>query len=509
MQSGSGSAGSSGFPQRHVFDVAIVGAGFGGLCMAIALRRAGNDDFVILEKAADVGGTWLFNHYPGAACDIQSHLYSFSFAGKADWSERYAGWREIHQYLRDTVDRHGIRPFVRFGRVVNAARFDEEHACWNLQIRGGDAVVARHFVMATGPLHVPFIPDIPGLATFSGKAFHSAQWAHDVDLAGQRVASIGTGASAIQYLPEIASKPRRLYVFQRTPAWVMPRMSRRYLGAEKALFARFPGCRKLHRARLYWSNEARMLFMGHAGLARPVQALARRFIRHQVKDRALAARLTPDYLIGCKRILLSNTYYPIFRRANVDLVTEGIREIREDAIVTADGISRPVDCLIFATGFVADPRRYLHGFPIHGRSGRVLQQDWSRMASSYYGVQVAGYPNFHQLIGPNTGLGHNSMIFMIEAQVRYVMQCMALMKERGAASIEIRQPVQDAFNARLQTGFRGSVWTSGCRSWYQDADGGNFALWPYSTCRFWLETRTVSAQDYLLGQARAAGATLA
>lgn len=488
-------------PDTQEVDIAILGAGFGGLCMAIKLREAGNDNFVILEKGSDIGGTWYFNSYPGAACDVQSHMYSFSFAPKNDWSKRYAPQPEIHQYMRDVTEQYGIRPFVRFGQTVTEARFDEATARWTIKTESGNTVVARHFIMATGPLHVPSMPKIPGLENFKGKVFHSAQWDHDYDLRGKNVVSIGTGGSAIQYVPEIAPDVKQLYVFQRTPAWVIPRDERGYLGIEKALFARFPALRRLHRARLYWSNESRLLPILNAGIARQLQALAKLFIRYQVKDKETARKLTPDYTIGCKRILISNKYYPAFNRDNVELVTEGIKEIRESSIVTRDGVERPVDCIIMGTGFVVDPRVYLRGFPLTGRAGHNLLDDWKETSQGYYGSQVAGYPNFFQLVGPNTGLGHNSIIFMIEAQVHYILECLKLLKANEADSIEVRQDVQDEFNLRLQQGFKDTVWTSGCTSWYRNADGGNFALWPHSTWKFWLETRKVHADNYVFGKA--------
>lgn len=490
-------------------DVAILGAGFGGLCMAIKLREAGNDNFVILEKGGDIGGTWYFNSYPGAACDVQSHMYSYSFAPKNDWSKRYAPQHEIHQYMLDVTAQYGIRPFVWFNQVVSEARYDEASAKWIVKTASGNTVIARHFIMATGPLHVPSIPKIPGLENFKGKFFHSAQWDHDYDLSGKNVVSIGTGGSAIQYVPEIAPKVKQLYVFQRTPAWVIPRDERGYLGIEKSLFARFPLLRKLHRARLYWSNEARLLPILNASISKRLQSFAELFIRFQVKDKETARKLTPDYTIGCKRILISNKYFPTFNRPNVELVTDGIKEIREQSIVTKEGVERPVDCIILGTGFVVDPRIYLRDFPIVGRNDRDLRNDWKEISQGYYGAQVAGYPNFFQLVGPNTGLGHNSIIFMIEAQVHYIMECLKLERDRKADSIEVKREVQDAFNEGIYKSFKDTVWTSGCTSWYQNADGGNFALWPHSTWKFWLDTRKVNVNNYIFSKATASVTSIA
>jgi len=490
-------------PKIQEVDVAILGAGFGGLCMAIKLREAGNDNFVILEKGSDVGGTWYFNGYPGAACDVQSHMYSFSFAGKADWTRRYAGQKEIHQYILETTEKFGIRPFVRFKQEVCGAHFDAATARWTISTTSGDTVIAKHFVLASGPLHVPSIPKIRGLENFKGKVFHSAQWDHTYDLTGKRVVSIGTGGSAIQYVPEIAPHVKQLHVFQRTPAWVIPRDERGYLGIEKSLFARFPALRKLHRARLYWTNESRLWPILNPTIARSLQQLAQFFIKLQVKDKELAKKLTPDYTIGCKRILISNKYYPAFNRPNVELVTEGIQELREHSVVTQDGVERPVDCIILGTGFIVDPRIYMKDFPVEGRDGHVLNEDWKNLAQSYYGTTTTGYPNMYQLVGPNVGLGHNSIIFMVEAQVDYIMSCLKLLKDKGADYIDVKRGAQDRFNVKVQEGFKNTVWTTGCSSWYQSAEGGNFALWPFSTWKFWLETRKVKEGDYEFGYAKA------
>ena len=487
---------------RHV-DVVILGAGFGGLGMAIQLRQQRNDNFVILEKGSEVGGTWRDNSYPGCACDVQSHMYSFSFEGKADWSKRYAPWNEIQDYILKTTDKYGIRPFCRFNQQVNAAHFDELSGLWTVSTKSGETWTCRHFVMASGPLHVPQIPNIKGLESFKGKVFHSAQWDHDYDLIGKNVVSIGTGGSAIQYCPEIAPQVKQLYVFQRTPAWVIPRDERGYTGLEKFAFEKIPALRKLYRARLYWSNESRVWPLFNPPIAKAMQKLAEAFIRFQVKDPTVAQKLTPDYTIGCKRILISNKYFPMFNRPNVELVTDGIKEIREHSIVTADGKERPVDCIILGTGFIVDPRVYMKDFELTGVGGRDLRQDWKDHPECYYGVAASGYPNLWQLVGPNSGLGHNSIIFMIEAQVHYISECMKLMREKGADFMDVKYGVQRTFNDELQKHFKGTVWSEGCASWYQQADGRNVALWPKSTWRFWLETLRAKASDYNFGYAEA------
>jgi cation diffusion facilitator CzcD-associated flavoprotein CzcO len=481
---------------REPLEVAILGAGFGGLCMGARLLEAGIRDFVILEKDAEVGGTWRDNTYPGAACDVQSHLYSLSFDPKPDWTERYAGWREIQQYVLDATQRLGLRPFIRFGGEVCGAHFDAAAGCWTVELRGGERIRARHFVMASGPLHRPHVPPIPGLERFEGKVFHSARWDHGYDLAGRRVAAIGTGASAAQYCPQIAPRVARLHVFQRTPGWVMPRDTRQYPARVRRRYARFPWLRRLHRARLYWFNESRVWPLFYPALARLPEAFCRLFLRSQVRDPALRRKLTPRIRFGCKRVLLSNDWYPMFSRPNVELVTAGIREVRARSVVTDDGVERPVDCIVLGTGFVVDPRIYLRDFPVTGLPGRDLAADWRAGAEAYYGIAVSGYPNFHQLLGPNTALGHNSAVFMIECQVRYVMDCLRELRARGADYLAVQPGAQRRFNERVQRALGGTTWSSGCTSWYQQSDGRNFTIWPWSTWRYWLETRRMVAGDF-------------
>lgn len=483
-------------PTTEIVDTVIVGSGFGGLCMAIKLQEAGHTNFVILEKADEVGGTWRDNSYPGCACDVQSHMYSFSFEGKADWSKRYAPWNEIQDYILKTTDKYGIRHYMRYNQEVTGAVFDEDSGRWTIKTAAGNTYNCRHWVLASGPLHVPQIPKIPGLENFKGKVFHSARWDHDYDLKGKKVVSIGTGGSAIQYCPEIAPDVQQLHVFQRTPAWVIPRDERKYPELEKKLYKRFPLLRKLHRARCYWTNESRVWPIFNPAIARTLQNLAKAFIRIQVKDKQLAKKLTPDYTLGCKRILISNKWYPMFNRDNVELVTDGIKEIREHSIVTSDGVEREADCIILGTGFIVDPRIYMADFELKGLGGRRIQDDWADSAQAYYGINVSGYPNMHLLVGPNTGLGHNSIIFMIEAQVHYILDAMKKLDDKGADYLDVKQDKQDKFVDRMQDMLEGTVWTSGCTSWYQQADGKNTTIWPASTWRYWLETRQLPESAY-------------
>ncbi|MBF1801942.1 flavin-containing monooxygenase [Alloalcanivorax profundimaris] len=484
-------------PRNRAVKVAIVGGGFGGLCMAIKLREAGIEDFVVLEKAGELGGTWRENTYPGCACDVQSHLYSYSFEGNPDWSARYSGWREIQDYILATAGKHGIHERTRFHAEVIGAHYDEARARWTLDLTDGDQVECQHWVLASGPLHVPQIPNFPGLERFQGKVFHSSQWDHDYDLSGKKVVSVGTGASAIQYVPQIAPEVERLTVVQRTPGWIIPRDERRYSALSKRLFRRFPALRKLHRARLYWSNESRVLPIFHPRLAMLLEKGVKQFIRLQVKDKDTARRLTPSYTLGCKRIMISNRYYPTFNRDNVELVTEGVKEVREHSIVFSDGSEREMDCLVLGTGFVVDPRIYMQGFPIVGRGGRTLQEDWKEASEAYLGITVAGYPNLFQMVGPNTGLGHNSIVFMIECQARYIVDAIEKADAKGVDALDVKRSEMDAFNEKLQKDVAGTVWQQGgCSSWYQQADGKNVAIWPYSTWRYWLKTRQVDDGKY-------------
>jgi len=476
-------------------DVAIVGAGFGGLCMGIKLLEAGNRNFVIAEKASEVGGTWRDNSYPGAECDVQSHMYSYSFEGKPDWSQRYPGWKEIQQYILDTTEKYGLRQYIQFNTEVHGARFDAKTARWTIDTNQGP-IIAKHAVLASGPLHVPSIPAIKGLETFRGKVFHSAQWDHSCDLAGKNVVSIGTGGSAIQYCPEIAPQVKQLYVFQRTPAWVIPRDTRKYPELEKTLFAKVPALRKLHRMRLYWTNESRVWPIFNPAVASTLQNLVKALIRFQVNDKAIAEKLIPDYTIGCKRVLISNKWYPMFNRDNVELVTDGIREVRENSIVTRDGVERPCDVIILGTGFIVDPRIYMKDFPCTGLPGHDLNVDWKDGAEAYMGVNVTGFPNLFQLVGPNTALGHNSIIFMIECQVHFILEQMRLLKEKGADYVDVKPQAQREFNQHIQNNIKGTVWASGCQSWYQQADGKNFTIWPFSTWKYWLRTRQVRTEHF-------------
>ncbi len=489
----------SGAPAGGRFRVAVIGAGFAGLGLAIRLRRRGTTDFVVLERGATVGGTWRDNTYPGAACDVPSNLYSFSFAPNPSWSRSFSAQREIQAYLEDSAARSGVLPHVRFGHEVTQAAWNDEDACWDVDtVRG--RVRATVLVSARGPLSEPSPPDLPGLADFQGTLFHSARWDHGHDLTGQRVAVVGTGASAVQFVPRIQPRVARLHVFQRTPPWIVPRRDRALSGFEHALFRCVPGAQLAARAAVYWAREAYVLgFVGSPARrrrrARVAVDMARRHLERQVPDPALRARLTPDYELGCKRILVSSDYYPSLGRPNVELVTDPIARVTERGIVTRDGRERFVDTIVFGTGFdVAGTGAAARTF---GRQHRPLADAWRPRLAAYKGMTVPGFPNLFLMVGPNTGLGHTSMVFVIESQIAYLLRALDAMERAGAASIEVRPAALAAWDAEIGRRSEQSVWTQGgCRSWYLDAEGRNVAIWPGSSWSYRRATRRFDLGAY-------------
>lgn len=478
--------------------VAIIGSGFAGLCMGIKLRQAGIDDFVIFEKADDLGGTWRDNTYPGCACDVPSYLYSFSFEQNPHWSSMFAPWDEILAYLRHCADKYGIADHIRYGAEVTEAAFDDHTGRWTVTLNAGETVTARALVAGVGGLHQPKLPDLPGLDTFTGTAFHSARWNHEHDLTGRRVAVIGTGASAIQFVPRIAEQVAHLDLFQRSPAWVTAKPERTISRAERALHARFPATQRALRDLVFWVLEARGAgFAGNPRLMKALELQARRQLHKQIRDPDLRARLTPAYQVGCKRLLQSNDYYPALTRSNVDLVTSPITRISPTGLTTADGIEHECDTIIYGTGF--DVSGNLTRMRILGRDGAELAETWKRDGiGAHLGITVAGYPNLFLLVGPNTTLGHSSMVFMIEAQVRYVMQALDLLRGRGTAYVEVREEVQQRSVAEVQDKLGDTVWQSGCTSWYLDDQGRNSTIWPDFTVGYWRRTRRLDPADFVL-----------
>jgi cation diffusion facilitator CzcD-associated flavoprotein CzcO len=478
-------------------DILIVGAGFAGLGMAIQLCKAGIESFLVIEKTDDIGGTWRDNTYPGCACDIPSHLYSFSFEKNPEWSRMYAPQPEIWDYLRECAKRYGVLPHIRFQMPLREAVWEEARGVWRLTAGEGTQIEARVLISAVGALHVPHYPELKGLDRFAGPAFHSAAWDPAARLDGKNIAVIGTGASAVQFVPQIAPRAARLYVFQRTPAWILPRLDFVFSERWKDRFRRVPGAMRLFRTFLFWNLEIRVAgFLGNRRLRNVGVKIARRHLESQISDPGLRAALTPQYEFGCKRVLLSSDFYPALLRSNVELVTDPIAEVREHSIVTAGGIERPIDALIFGTGFQATV--LLHGTRIVGRNGLSFMDAWRAHRSAFLGMTVTGFPNFFMLLGPNTGLGHNSVVLMIEAQIRYVMSCLRLMRRRGHSVMDLRASTQDRFGAELHERLKKTVWQAGgCKSWYQDpATGENPALWPGSVVEYRRRTRRVAEGDY-------------
>jgi len=485
--------------ERTETGVVIVGTGFSGLGMAIQLRKEGREDFVILEKADDVGGTWRDNTYPGCACDIPSHMYSFSFEQNAGWSQAYSSQPEIWAYMRQVADKYDLRRFIRFGQEMSGARWDEEEGRWFIASKSGEEFVSRFLVAGIGALHLPQIPELPGIEKFQGESFHSAQWNHGYDLEGKKVAVVGTGASAVQFVPRIAPKVAELSLFQRTPPWIMPKGDREMPSWARRAFRSVPALQRAYRDFLYWTLEVRAIgFNGHPAVMKLGERIARRHIGKHIEDPALRRKVTPDYTMGCKRVLISNDYYPALTRENVDVVTDGVKEVREHSIVDESGVEHEVDAIIYGTGFhVTDA---FDDLDIVGRNGRNLGKEWaSEGMRTHLGITVSGFPNLFFLLGPNTGLGHNSVVFMIEAQISYVADAVRMVESAGAKSLDAREDVQERFNVDIQRKLAKGIWTrGGCKSWYLDAKGVNRTIWPGFTWRYWLDTRKVKTGDFEL-----------
>ena len=481
------------------FKVVIVGTGFSGLGQAIQLEKAGIRDYVILEKAGEVGGTWRDNSYPGCACDVQSHMYSFSYEQNPDWSRSFSAQPEIFEYLKGVADKYRLREKIRFGVELTGAHWDERERRWTATTKDGREFVTQFLVSGVGGLHIPQVPELPGIGKFKGQTWHSAQWNHEYDLHGKRVAVVGTGASAVQFVPKIAPDVAELTLFQRTPPWIMPKPDHAMPSWARTLFKRVPGTQRLYRNALYWLLEARAIgFNGHPAIMKAGELIAKRNIAKGIKDPALRKKVTPDYTMGCKRVLISNDYYPALSRPNVEVNTAGIKEVKAHSIVDSAGVEHEVDAIVYGTGFkVTDALEYLD---ITGVDGRDLAKEWAvEGMRTHKGITVSGFPNLFFLLGPNTALGHNSVVFMIESQSRYVVDAIKLADSRDAAALDVRPGVQDKFQQDIQDKLVKGVWTQGgCKSWYLDAKGVNRTIWPGFTWRYWLQTRKVDPADYEL-----------
>jgi cyclohexanone monooxygenase len=426
-------------------------------------------------------------------------VYSFSFAPNPSWSRVYAEQGEIQDYLEKTADEYGVTERIQFGAEVLEARWSPEETRWHVNTTRG-RYSSRVLIAGAGPLHEPKLPDLPGLATFKGKVFHSARWDHDYDLADRRVAVVGTGSSAIQFVPMIQPKLKQLYLFQRTAPWVLPKFDRRIKPGEKSLYRRFPKVQKAIRNALYHLFEGVQLAQRRPHVMRRIEKVAGLHLKSQVKDPELRRRLTPNFTLGCKRMLFSNTYYPALQQPNATLVPHAVSEVRENSVVGADGVEREVDTIIFGTGFhITDPPIAAR---VHGADGRSIADGWAGSPRGYLGTSVAGFPNFFLLIGPNIGNGHTSAIVLIEAQMRYIVEALKTMRSRGLGTAEVRREVQDAFNERVQAALAGTVWNAGgCQSYYLDRNGTNSTIYPWTTIDLRRRTARFEADDYVLREA--------
>ena len=487
----------NGRPRRtpHV-RIAIVGTGFSGLGTAIRLLQAGIDDFVLLERAGEVGGTWRDNTYPGAECDVMALLYCFSFAQNPNWQKTFGTRAELFDYLRELADRFGVRKHVKFHHEMLAADWDETARHWKIRTSKGD-YTAQILVTGTGYLSDPIVPDLPGLSDFEGKLFHSSKWDHDYELAGKRVAVIGTGASAVQFVPKIQPQVEHLDVFQRTPAWIGPKADKPTGKGKRWLLRHFPGYLNFRRNFNMWGREVLAFMMARPSVAeKTLGGMVGKHLQKSVTDPELRATLTPEFTVGCKRMLFSNSYYPAIQQSNVDVVTDGIAKVGANSITTADGRTREIDAIILGTGFRATDRPVAG--QITGRGGVTLAQAWQTDGmTAHRGTTVAGFPNLFMMLGPNTTLGHSSQTVMIEAQIAYVLDAVQTMDKRGLTSVEVHADAQRAWTESVQAKQQGSVWNAGnCQSWYLDSHGRNPSIWPTYTWKFRRELKKFDLANY-------------
>ena len=494
MRQGSSSNGAGSEPD---IGVAVIGAGFAGIGLSINLERAGITDHALLERADALGGTWRDNTYPGCACDVASHLYSYSFAPNPDWTRAYGQRQEILEYLQAVAAEHDVERRIRYGTDVRHSQWDDERKLWVLETSAG-TITASVLVSAVGPFGDAVVPDLPGLEGFEGPKFHSLHWDHGHDLTGARVAVIGTGASAVQFVPKIQKQVGKLTVFQRTPPWILPRLDRRTSRIERELLRRVPILQKLQRGALYASVESLgLVILVNRRFRHGFEALGRWQLRRQVKDPELRAKLTPDYVIGCKRAILSDSYLPALTRENVEVVTSAVTEVRGNTVVAADGSEHEVDTIIFGTGFDVPSRG---ADRIRGRHGRSILEVYNERPQSYLGTAIAGFPNFFMMLGPFSGAGNQSALYTLESQMAYITDALQTMEQRGAGVVEVRADVQEAFTDFAERRSADTVWLQGgCSSYYTTPDGTkNAGLWPGWSFDFRRRTRRFDAEQYEL-----------
>lgn len=477
--------------------VTIVGAGISGICLGIQLKRAGIDSFQILEKSHEVGGTWFDNTYPGCGCDVPSILYSFSFAPKPDWSRKYTPQSEILEYLKDCVDRFNIRDHIRFGVEVKDATFDESSATWSVRTEQDDEPIESDiFVSAVGQLSRPKMPEIEGIDSFKGDVFHTARWQKGYSLEGRRFAVVGNGASAIQIVPKLAEKSKHVSVFQRSPNWIGQRHDYAYPGIAKLAFRWIPGAAKAVRCWTYLAHEWRINLYRRRGMLNQGFTFWLKYRMSRKLSPELQKKVIPGYPAGCKRVLLSNDYLESLGKENVDLISTPIKKIVPEGIETKDGVT-PLDTIVMATGF--DSNRFLYPMDVRGRDGADLATEWKVRPKTYLGMMAPRFPNFFMLYGPNTNLGHNSIIFMVECQVNFVMQCLKTMKKRGERTIEVNEPAVEAFDREMQGHLKQKVWNGYVTNWYTTREGHIVNNWCRSTASYWKQTRSLNFDALTFG----------
>lgn len=474
--------------------IAILGAGVSGICMGIKLKEAGFTDFTIYEKAGRVGGTWRENTYPGVSCDVPSHLYSFSFARKPDWPRLYSGGADIQAYLEDVTEQAGLPPFCKFGAEIKSVR--HLNGEWAVGLSDGSEARFDYVISGLGGLHSPAYPDVPGLADFKGKSFHTARWNHGVDLTGKNVAIVGNAASAVQVVPEIEGKVASLKIFQRTPNWMLDRQNREYSGFALRLMRLFPFISLLKRFRIFLRAELMLYtaFRENGLMQKFIRSRSKAYVKSQVRDPELLKKLIPDYALGCKRVLFVDSYLQSLQKDHVTLIDRAVKKITPNGIVDAEGEQHDFDVIVYATGF--NPFNILSSVEVTGPDGKSLSDCWRDRIHSHQTVGVSGFPNFFMLLGPNSALGHNSVILMIEAQVSYIVKCLKKMRANGWKSLSPKAESQKNFNNFIQERLTGTVWQSGCSSWYRGGDGQNFTIWPLSASRYMLHMRKPDFSEY-------------
>jgi len=479
-----------------ILDAVIIGAGMSGICMGIKLQERDLSDFLIVEKSPDVGGTWYDNSYPGACCDVASVLYSYSFEPNPNWSRKFSPHDEIQAYFAHCVDKYGLGSRMRLGTAIVSAHYNETEGIWAVKLDTGEELVSKCLVSGLGQLNSPNIPEFVGADTFTGEAFHSARWRHDIDLGGKRVAVIGSAASALQFIPKVAEEAAQLTVYQRSANYVVPRNDREYSAAEKRRFKQHPITQKFHRLFVYLRGEALLypLMRAKSWLRSFSEKGARNYLEESISDPELRRKLTPDYPVGCKRILISDDFFQAFTRPNVELVTSPITSISSHGVLTEDKIDRDVDVIIYGTGFKSTD--FLSSIEVYGNGGTSLKETWAQGAEAYRGVSVSGFPNFYMLYGPNTNLGSNSIIFMVERQANYIARCIDKILKHRLVSLDVNKAVMRAYNDRMQGELAKTVWVASCHSWYKNDAGKVVNNWPRSTLAYWWHMRSPDFTDF-------------